>query len=1092
MLTDWRQTVLWQRITSFSGADEDRKKVELCLEAWMPGIQLVLDQGGVLDDFTMHDSQHSFRVAQRMVEIVPPATNLSVYELGLLLLSAYLHDSGMVPRRDVIKTLRLILRVGRDKALTTPDTTDSTEPAETIPAERAAWLASVATNFVAWLKTFDTPIVLPLETAIPGMSIEDSNDYLIAHYCRHRHTDWSAEFIQTQVKVDPYSRWRTDLIELCKSHHWGKDKLNSLGCYRVSTDQMVNIRYLAVILRVADVMDVTPERVPAILYEHRAVSAPSRVYWQKDSTVWLTIDTRGQASDQAGESFSPGIRLEAWPHDGRCHFAVLETAAQIDDELSQARVLAEEDWFADGARSESSRCRWDLPHQVHRRIKPRDEDYIYIDGRFRPDSHKVLKLLSGSNLYQDRLAALRELLQNAFDAVRWCVAEDMLKDLARTGHNGENPADEETLVELRAAMGDRYHVDMDIREEQGRWWLVCRDNGIGMNRAIIERRFLVSGGGSRQCDFDLEERCRAHGFSAEITGQFGIGVLSYFMLGDRFEIRTARRGNPDGCGWYFASDGLENFGELKSLPPHSMPEEHGTELKLRLSPEILGEGGIEAWKDGLLDYLKKKLIHVPCPIRARFADTEVLTLGYGWVRPTEHYKVFVLGPVDKMIADANRQDLRTAEQEARLATRRDWLQTARETILDAMEFQTCEGLLPDGGGRWRAILPVFRLADGNVSLIHPLTPPDGDCSAIRGRGQSITAWKGMAARTAAPVGSRSTSWDLPCVFETDFHSTKAVDLSVNRNDLTLTAPWDELAAPALTGATSMLQEFLAARTASPWSLIDHIAAGINDNKLPLFESSTLWPCQLIGQNHASFSHPVLPLVQTTILLFGPKNELNNGPITTISALNFLSSESNTSSWVFPYQPERLAFRRKHNGGFVEPTATTLWEAQPHKPRSSYSGIAFPPEWANILLIHSLYGALINANHNLVTKITPESWAWISAKKDNARLDLLTLHPHLLEPCNAAAWLLQRLTAQDLNPLQAVTENYKDIATAVWEKAADGMPIRLADCRYYISQIRIIPPPPFIDWNQTEPLPWPADAEWYLDDVAESSDTTPSD
>ena len=42
---------------------------------------------------------------------------------------------------------------------------------------------------------------------------------------------------------------------------------------------------------------------------------------------------------------------------------------------------------------------------------------------------------------------------------------------------------------------------------------------------------------SSRCE---ERRCNEHGFSSERTGQFGIGVLSYFMLADRLELRIER------------------------------------------------------------------------------------------------------------------------------------------------------------------------------------------------------------------------------------------------------------------------------------------------------------------------------------------------------------------------------------------------------------------------------------------------------------------------------------------------------------------------------------------------------------------------
>jgi len=67
-----------------------------------PDIERVLSSAGTSPlDFTLHDAEHSFRVAEWMAKIVPGDVleKLSGYELALLLLSAYLHDIGMTPEQ---------------------------------------------------------------------------------------------------------------------------------------------------------------------------------------------------------------------------------------------------------------------------------------------------------------------------------------------------------------------------------------------------------------------------------------------------------------------------------------------------------------------------------------------------------------------------------------------------------------------------------------------------------------------------------------------------------------------------------------------------------------------------------------------------------------------------------------------------------------------------------------------------------------------------------------------------------------------------------------------------------------------------------
>lgn len=1076
MLSDWQQTVLWQRIVNYQGAEEDRKKVMLCLEAWMPDVQAVLDQGGVLEDFTLHDSQHGFRVAQRMAEIVPPGTNLSVYELGLLLLSAYLHDSGMVPRRDLVKVLRCCLHKGADDALTELQAACTAGDLLDTSGENLSSLQDELKRFTSWLKSFDPPVRPPLKDPIKGCSgTEDSYDFLIGHYCRSRHTEWSAAFIARQVTIDPHSRWRADLVELCKSHHWGRDKLNTLGCYRVSPGQMVNIRYLAVILRVADVMDVTPERVPTVLYDHRAVSSLSRIYWLKDSTVWLTIDDRSplygnEGMDRSAELASPGIRFEGRPSDGRCEFALNETADQIDFELSQARTLAEEDWFADGGRGESLRCRWDLPHRVHRRIKSRDDQYVYIDGRFRPDTHKVLEILSGHNLYENELAAVRELVQNAYDAVRWCIAEDMLKELARDKRPKEEKCTEQELIKLRERVCARYHVELEVvRKDDGRWWLVCRDNGVGMNRAIIERRFLISGGGDRRADVELEDRCREMNFSAEITGQFGIGVLSYFMLADRFEIRTLRRRDKDGCAWQFISDGLESFGELKSISPDAL-DEHGTELSLRLRPDILGEGA-EHWTERLSTYLGEKLIFAPCHTLLTLGAETKLDAPAGWVRNEGYYKKVVLAPLDDMIAQTIKDGLITAEREVELYFEREKLEQLRTQIEGALSFAIKDGLLTGEGGRWRVLLPVFKQPDNTRSLVYRI---EGS-RVIAGRQLQITAWKGMAAdhRKRENRFFEDDSDAAPAIVEIDFQSSKNATLSVNRNNLTLKGEWLNLADPAIAGSAQLLEDHLSENAQSPWSLIDScFARGASEHPLPPL-GNRLWPVVKPGTRKVHYIPPSFPAVQfdmnTTLIWCGK-------PVTKIRSVLAAITARSLSGFVFPFTSDRIALAREKNSFALK--ILQLWSEMPDERAQQELGTNFPPEWADIVAVRSEGAISLNKNHPLVRKVTPKAWAWAQSLDDV--FDIQAFESELSDSTHAAAWLLSAIVLFEFDKFQALTERQQAIVTNIWQNTVGPQELYIMGQKYSVStEVAVIPAPPFANWGRKYQAELPKGEEWYL-------------
>ncbi|GGX64698.1 hypothetical protein GCM10010324_07090 [Streptomyces hiroshimensis] len=151
-------------------------------------------------------------------------------------------------------------------------------------------------------------------------------------------------------------------------------------------------------------------------------------------------------------------------------------------------------------------------------------------ARFRLDDRRVRGLLTGTQLYKDRGLAVRELYQNALDACRYRRARtQFLERSGRPFHPYEGRIDFIQGV-----------------DEDGREYLECVDDGIGMGEA--ELRGVFSHAGARfaeQPDFLLEQAewerveppVRLHPNS-----RFGIGVLSYFMLADEMRVTSCRMG----------------------------------------------------------------------------------------------------------------------------------------------------------------------------------------------------------------------------------------------------------------------------------------------------------------------------------------------------------------------------------------------------------------------------------------------------------------------------------------------------------------------------------------------------------------------
>ncbi|RZM10883.1 MAG: hypothetical protein EOO88_47630, partial [Pedobacter sp.] len=144
--------------------------------------------------------------------------------------------------------------------------------------------------------------------------------------------------------------------------------------------------------------------------------------------------------------------------------------------------------------------------------------------------NEVVNLLMTDELYGSPVLCIRELVQNAMDALRHRAAI-FERDNAQKWTGGKV-----TMV---------HELD-----EHGHEVVRCTDNGIGMTQEIIEN-FLTNVGRSyyRSPEWEQERNSlKAKGVDFDPCAQFGIGFMSCFMLGDQIKIETRRFKGRQGEG----------------------------------------------------------------------------------------------------------------------------------------------------------------------------------------------------------------------------------------------------------------------------------------------------------------------------------------------------------------------------------------------------------------------------------------------------------------------------------------------------------------------------------------------------------------
>ncbi|MEU1472160.1 caspase family protein [Streptomyces sp. NPDC005761] len=174
-----------------------------------------------------------------------------------------------------------------------------------------------------------------------------------------------------------------------------------------------------------------------------------------------------------------------------------------------------------------------LPERVTcRKLRPqynaadRGDAYGLPLMRFSLAEDEMRELLMGSQLYGDRMLALRELYQNALDACRYRHAR------VRYGA-------------LKEGIGQQWDGEIVFRQgvdEHGRAYVECQDNGVGMSQTALRSTFSRAGRRFEQSREYRREQARWRAVDKDLrlfaNSRFGIGVFSYFMLADEISIWT--------------------------------------------------------------------------------------------------------------------------------------------------------------------------------------------------------------------------------------------------------------------------------------------------------------------------------------------------------------------------------------------------------------------------------------------------------------------------------------------------------------------------------------------------------------------------
>jgi molecular chaperone HtpG len=460
--------------------------------------------------YTRHTVVHSDAIISQLSKLlfqeeesVQPVIKLSGMEAYILAVASYMHDTGMV-----------VSNAEKQKIL-----------------ESEGWREWVSQEGIGGRRWREIEALrkgpIPAESAVRNFLADLETRFLMAEFIRRTH-HFRAQVFMTQLSEHlPQFAFQDPMLmraiaNVCIAHGLPQSELQDRDRYPDRTDiqeQQVNLRFLAILLRLGDLLDLSTDRACSLLLNAACpLPAESLAHWSQ----YKRIVRRLTSPDR--------IEIVAQCETQEEHRALKDWCEWIVQEIRNAAVTM--------ARSERHRD-WQPPiatidcSEATIRIEPApNASYIPSNWRFELDEDMVFRRLI-HDLYVEPKSFVRELIQNALDATRCQMYLDLRDE------SEETPDSPTQVPEVRR---QRYPVKLALStidvisplsgEVEKRQVLAFEDVGIGMDREILQR-YLLQIGRSYYTTYDFQKN-----FKFVPTSRFGTGFLSVFNVSDHISIET--------------------------------------------------------------------------------------------------------------------------------------------------------------------------------------------------------------------------------------------------------------------------------------------------------------------------------------------------------------------------------------------------------------------------------------------------------------------------------------------------------------------------------------------------------------------------
>lgn len=472
--------------------------------------------GTLFPHYSRHDESHSKQILVNIERLLGENIKLlTATDTWMLLESAYWHDIGMVvPHADLQASI---------------DDPEFQAYVDSIAAQPHHDLNSFASAFKV---KSDTSLIFHHNTPLEMLS---KFREFMAEWFRRKHPARAEQIIRSPLSAAGITSPRTELIparlfkllgRICQMHGAPfSEMLATTGLpFREAglAQDDCHPRFIASLLRMGDLLDLDDNRFCPVMQRIAGEDRPKLSKAHEDKHAGM----RHLRIDQE--------RIE-----------VIAECETVDGYLEAFRWF---DWLKQEVQNQMTHWRDIVPNRElgllpmlgPLTVRLRGDLQILKEGE-RPaysiDAKKAAELLQGHNLYSNRYACIREILQNSVDAT--LIQIWLTNRKADQKSKWSSPEDEDVqALFAQASISvtlEEKEPERAIDPDKSLWTLTISDSGTGISRNDLEY-ILKIGGSYGNTERQREISCMPEWMKP--SGAFGIGMQSIFMLCDEVHVKT--------------------------------------------------------------------------------------------------------------------------------------------------------------------------------------------------------------------------------------------------------------------------------------------------------------------------------------------------------------------------------------------------------------------------------------------------------------------------------------------------------------------------------------------------------------------------